>query len=967
MNEEVLLDIKVQDQDAIDNINKLTQANALLKAQLGALDKTATDYGGKSAVITAQIKENTAGIRENSKELKTNAAAVASADTSINGMRSRVSDLQKSYNSLSATAREGSVGKAISAEMLQLNTSVNKANLSVGNFKDNIGNYAGTLGMLPGPIGQIASTAEQGFGIVAKGFSSMKAATTEYIASIEAQKAAKEAALIADKAAIASELELSLAQKAGTATSEQAAAAELLRGTATESAAVATDVSSASLKLFKIALVSTGIGAIVVLLGSLVAWFSQTEKGTLAMNKGLAVVGTLFKEFAGFLAKTVQGVIDFVGGIKSFPDLMTKIGDAIKENLLNRLKSIGTLFTGLVDIFKGDFVKGAKEVVDGLGGIGTGVLNITDKVAKIGKAVALSVSDAAISAAKIEQMKKDLEDYEIDSTVALAKLEAKAAEYKVILGKAGQSMTTKEREDAVNGLIKNEDEQLKIRLNGAQRKAAIAKAELDLEQKQTGDAKDESRKKYADSLAELIKMRGEYNVTKMTVEARASKLYLDLLNIDIQAEKDSYTQSKTMLENKVKNEQLSLDERAAINVKLKDIEDANYKQQTDSFQQYMNGIASVKGKGTKTQIDFNELMQISDSEVLTARMTDLDISAKAQKVLLTMLNDRKTEIIALNQTDIQIAKDRATRLISEMQNEIKLNDLKNKELRAGRQTTYEEDKQDLSQKYTADLAALDLQHSTGLISEQKYRDDLKLLNQQNDTDDAILDAQNAENQLQNKANQLSDELEIVQGNIDAETEIKHKQFEADRVNELRAKDLTESQKLAINKKYLVLNKKLDDDATGARLDQAKIITDGLVNLFGKATIAGKLAASASVAIDTYKGAQAAIATMGSTPIGMIFGIAQAAVIVAGGIKAIADINAVSADTTPSINSTAPTAPVTPSTIYTNLPNLSSMYSNSATQTETTQTIQNSQPQPVVRVTEITNMQNTVKVKENSKL
>ena len=141
VNEEILLDVKVQNADALTNIGKLSEANSKLKKELSDLndaykkgDVSEAENGRTKALITAQIKENTAGIRENSKEIKTNAASVASAADSINGMRARVADLNVAWNSMSADARDGDAGKAIQKEMASLNESVNVASKSVNNF-----------------------------------------------------------------------------------------------------------------------------------------------------------------------------------------------------------------------------------------------------------------------------------------------------------------------------------------------------------------------------------------------------------------------------------------------------------------------------------------------------------------------------------------------------------------------------------------------------------------------------------------------------------------------------------------------------------------------------------------------------------------------------------------------------------------------------------------------------------------
>lgn len=153
IGEEYLLSLKVDDAEALQNIANLATENEKLKKSLTDLadaykkgDVDSESYYKQQAQLKAQMAENNAGIRENTKELKTNAAAVSSADTSINGMRARVADLQKTWNSLSDTARESDVGKQIQSEMNSLNTSINDANISVGNFKDNIGNYPQIMG-----------------------------------------------------------------------------------------------------------------------------------------------------------------------------------------------------------------------------------------------------------------------------------------------------------------------------------------------------------------------------------------------------------------------------------------------------------------------------------------------------------------------------------------------------------------------------------------------------------------------------------------------------------------------------------------------------------------------------------------------------------------------------------------------------------------------------------------------------
>ena len=140
-NTDVLLDIKFDSSQAIQNIKDLTDANAKLKGELKDLKETDEDYFKKKVEINAQIKENSSGIRENTKEIQAQKAAIGAAETSINGMRARVADLSAAYNSMSKEMRESEAGQRVAGEMATLNKSINEANSSVNNFKDNIGNY----------------------------------------------------------------------------------------------------------------------------------------------------------------------------------------------------------------------------------------------------------------------------------------------------------------------------------------------------------------------------------------------------------------------------------------------------------------------------------------------------------------------------------------------------------------------------------------------------------------------------------------------------------------------------------------------------------------------------------------------------------------------------------------------------------------------------------------------------------
>lgn len=88
---------------------------------------------------------------------------------------------------------------------------------------------------------------------------------------------------------------------------------------------------------FKAALIGTGIGALVVALGSLVSYFSQTKAGTDLVSKGMAAFGAVMDavksriaQVGGAIVKLFRG--DFKGAAEDAKGAFAGIGDQIADN-----------------------------------------------------------------------------------------------------------------------------------------------------------------------------------------------------------------------------------------------------------------------------------------------------------------------------------------------------------------------------------------------------------------------------------------------------------------------------------------------------------------------------------------------------------------------------------------------------------------------------------------------------------
>ena len=97
-----------------------------------------------------------------------------------------------------------------------------------------------------------------------------------------------------------------------------------------------------SLKLLRVALISTGIGAIVVALGSLVAYFTKTQAGADKLRQFLQPLKTVLQVLGDTVAALGGKIFDAFSNPKQ---AIKDLWEFIKSQFLNRLM-------GMVDIFK---------------------------------------------------------------------------------------------------------------------------------------------------------------------------------------------------------------------------------------------------------------------------------------------------------------------------------------------------------------------------------------------------------------------------------------------------------------------------------------------------------------------------------------------------------------------------------------------------------------------------------------
>ena len=141
-------------------------------------------------------------------------------------------------------------------------------------------------------------------------------------------------------------------------------------------------------KTLKFAIISTGIGALVVVVSSLMAAFTSSEEGANKFSKILGIIGT----FTDNLIDRLADLGEFL--IKAFENPQKAVkgfAKLIKDNIVNRFEGLVELIPqvgkAISLLFKGEFKEAGKVAANAVGKVALGVEDVTDKVNEAGLAM----------------------------------------------------------------------------------------------------------------------------------------------------------------------------------------------------------------------------------------------------------------------------------------------------------------------------------------------------------------------------------------------------------------------------------------------------------------------------------------------------------------------------------------------------------------------------------------------------
>ncbi len=236
------------------------------------------------------------------------------------------------------------------------------------------------------------------------------------------------------------------------------------------------------------AIIATGLGALLVAVTSLVAYFKETERGGDALAVVLGAIGGVVRKLTDVLVKFGETLFNTFSDPKQ---ALIDFGKAIQENIVNRVEGMLELLPALGKAislaFSGEFKQAGKVAADAVGKVTLGVENVTDKVGgaidalkELGK----SAIAAGREGARVAALLNDAEDAERALIVQRAKANKQIQEARFIADDLTKS--TEERiaavqraaaleEEVANAEIKTQ----KLRLTALKAQIAIGEASED--------------------------------------------------------------------------------------------------------------------------------------------------------------------------------------------------------------------------------------------------------------------------------------------------------------------------------------------------------------------------------------------------------------------------------------------------------------------------------------------------------
>lgn len=353
-------------------------------------------------------------------------------------------------------------------------------------------------------------------------------------------------------------------------------------GKSFKAASKGTSGASKALRIFKVALISAGIGLIIVALGAFVALLSKTQKFTDAVNVALSSVGAVIDVLVGTVAK-----------------LASVFSNLFSQPLSKTFKEVG-------------------EAVDGLSD---------------------SMVEAAKKGAELERLRQSVKRLGFEFEVANAKARQQIELLTAIADDNTKSFA--ERKKANREAIKAEEKASAAEFKLFKTRKDLADAEFE-RLKATGNINDEAREAHSNATKEFIEAETQRLLTQRDLEKQRTELKQDELERDLDIIKDGFESFQATKEKELSLSKTTAKQRAAIINEIQTESEKSIAEQVKTLQQFSEQQIDINDlvQESDSKVLNSKIRALELSEIIEGRLLEV---VRDRRVVLSDLADLEEE------------------------------------------------------------------------------------------------------------------------------------------------------------------------------------------------------------------------------------------------------------------------------------------------------------------------------------
>jgi len=344
-----------------------------------------------------------------------------------------------------------------------------------------------------------------------------------------------------------------------------------------------------SFKNLRVAIIASGIGALVLAVVALGQAFTRSEAGQNKFAKLMGVIGSITNNLLDLLADLGEALINVFTKpketLKSFSD---SIQNFIIDKINKVMEGIGLMGSALQKVFSGDFSEALNDATKGFGLLNRGINPVviaTESLVTATKELVKEMTEEAKIAAKIADDRAKADKIERENTVARAKADREIADLRFKAEQRDKFSVSErikflEEASALEEKITNQE---------------IEAARLRFEAKKAENALSKSTKEDLDEQAQLEAQLIGLNTSKLRLQKRLQTSLTTFRNEEkaeraaaLKAEEDAQKAELKRIEEKEKAEQIARDKKKAEDEKAEQEELVRKEQQFNLLQKLTN-------------------------------------------------------------------------------------------------------------------------------------------------------------------------------------------------------------------------------------------------------------------------------------------------------------------------------------------------------------------------------------------